>query len=94
VIPKALLQFRTNIEQRRRRGGLRYCLNEIRFRFSCLRRGFMNTTEFFIVTLLYVVFRLIGGTIRNRLYALVRISKETTHLYTACAITLFLGGSL
>jgi glycosyltransferase involved in cell wall biosynthesis len=75
VIPRALLRFRTTIEQRRRRGGLRYCLNEIRFRFSCLRLGFMNTTEFFAVTLLYVVFRLIGGSVRNRLYAFVRTAE-------------------
>ena len=72
VIPKALLRFRVTTEQRCRRGGLRYCLNEIRFRFSCLRLGFLNTTEFFVVTLMYVIFRLIGGSFRDRLYAFVR----------------------
>jgi glycosyltransferase involved in cell wall biosynthesis len=72
VIPKVLLRVRTSIEQRRRRGGLRYCLIEIRFRFSCLRLGFLNMTEFFVVTLMYVVFRLIGGSIRDRLYAFAR----------------------
>lgn len=74
VIPKVLLRMRASDEQYRRRGGLRYCLNEIRFRLSCLRLGFLNTTEFFVTTFLYVVFRLIGGSFRERLYALVRSS--------------------
>jgi glycosyltransferase involved in cell wall biosynthesis len=72
VIPKVLYRMRTSVEQCRRRGGLRYCLNEILFRFSCLRLGFLNTTEFFVITLMYVVFRLIGGSIRNHLYAFAR----------------------
>jgi glycosyltransferase involved in cell wall biosynthesis len=72
VIPKVLYRVRINVEQCRRRGGLRDCFNEIRFRFSCLRLGFLNTTEFFVVTLMYVVFRLIGGSFRDRLYAYVR----------------------
>jgi glycosyltransferase involved in cell wall biosynthesis len=72
VIPKVLLRFRSSIEQRRRRGGLRYCMNEIRFRFYCLRAGFLSPGEFIIVTPMYVVFRLVGGSFRDRLYALVR----------------------
>jgi glycosyltransferase involved in cell wall biosynthesis len=72
VIPKVLYRMRTSVEQCRRRGGLRYCLNEIRFRSSCLRLGFLNTTEFVVVTLIYVVFRLIGVSCRDRLYAFVR----------------------
>jgi glycosyltransferase involved in cell wall biosynthesis len=72
VIPKVLYRMRTSVEQCRRRGGLRYCLNELLFRFSCLRLGFLNTTEFFVITLMYVVFRLIGGSIRNHLYAFAR----------------------
>ena len=74
VIPKVLYRMRTSVEQCRRRGGQRYCLNEIRFRFSCLRLGFLNTTEFFAGTLMYVVFRLMGGSFRHRLYALTRSS--------------------
>jgi GT2 family glycosyltransferase len=74
VIPKVLVRVRSGIEQRRRRGGLPYCKNEIRFRFQCFRAGFLNTREFIIVTLMYVVFRLIGGSFRQRLYAFSRNS--------------------
>jgi glycosyltransferase involved in cell wall biosynthesis len=72
VIPRVLLRMRTSIAQRRRRGGLRYCMNEIRFRFSCFRAGFLNVIEFFLVTLMYVIFRLIGGSLRDRLYPIAR----------------------
>jgi glycosyltransferase involved in cell wall biosynthesis len=72
VIPKILVRMRSGIEQRRRRGGLRYCMNEIRFRSYCFRAGFLNTREFVIVTLMYVTFRLIGGIFRQRLYAFAR----------------------
>jgi glycosyltransferase involved in cell wall biosynthesis len=73
VIPKALVRVRTNIDQRRRRGGLRYCWNEVKFRFFCLRSGFLNLREFVLVTFFYIIFRLIGGTLRQRLYALSRV---------------------
>jgi glycosyltransferase involved in cell wall biosynthesis len=72
VIPKSLVRMRMTTEQHRRRGGLRYCLNEIRFRLSCFRLGFLTMQEFFVVTTLYVVFRLISGSVRGRLYTFVR----------------------
>ncbi|WP_019904408.1 glycosyltransferase [Methylobacterium sp. 77] len=72
VIPKVLVRIRSSIDQRRRRGGARYALNEIRFRVDCLRAGFLNTREFLVVTGLYTIFRLVSGGMRNRLYALTR----------------------
>lgn len=72
VIPRSLMRVRTGIAQRRRRGGWRYCLNEIRFRFMCFRIGFLTTKEFLAITAMYVVFRLIGAPLRDRLYCLVR----------------------
>ncbi len=72
VIPKVLVHIRASLDQRRRRGGLRYALNEIRFRRDCLRAGFLDTRQFLVITALYTVFRLISGGLRNRLYALAR----------------------
>ena len=77
AIPKVLLRARTSIEQRQRRGGLRYCWNEIRFRVSCFWLGFLNMAELLITTSLYVGFRLIGGSLRARLYRFVRTSSVT-----------------
>jgi len=48
AIPKMLSYTRTSIEQRQRRDGLRYCWNEIRFRLSCFRLGFLNMGELVI----------------------------------------------
>ena len=42
VVPKVLLRMRTSIEQRRRRGGLRYCLNEIRSSLCLLSRRILE----------------------------------------------------
>lgn len=72
VIPKALVQVRTSPAQRRRRGGFRYALKEIRFRAEFYRAGFLSTGQFVAVTSAYTLFRLISGPLRSRLYGLVR----------------------
>jgi len=77
VIPKVLVQMRISISQRRRRGGLRYCMNEIMFRFFCFRTGFLSAKEFFLVTCFYAVFRLAGWVARDRLYVLARVSTPS-----------------
>ena len=72
VLPKALLRIRTSTEQFGRRGGLRYAMNEVAFRAACWRRGFLKTHQFVATTSLYVVFRLVSGPVRRRIYALAR----------------------
>ena len=72
IIPKVLVRIRSSIDQRKRRGGLRYCANEVRFRAACFRAGFLTVGEFIMVTGMYTVFRLVSGGVRNRLYALAR----------------------
>ncbi|WP_246504776.1 glycosyltransferase [Microvirga antarctica] len=72
VIPKALVKVRSSTAQRGRRGGLNYVLNEMRFRFECLRTGFLTKSQFVAITLMYSVFRLVSGPVRRRLYALAR----------------------
>ena len=72
VLPKTLLRMRTGPEQRARRGGMRYLLNELAFRRQCLRLGFLRPHEFLLTASLYTVFRLISGPLRKPLYALVR----------------------
>jgi hypothetical protein len=74
VIPKSLMRMRVNLAQRRRRGGWRHCLNQIRYRINCFRIGFLNTKEFLLSTPMHIIFHLIGAPLRDRLYALVRIS--------------------
>lgn len=71
-IPKVLVRVRSSLDQRARRGGLGYCINEIRFRRACLRRGFLNTRQFLVTTSAYVLFRLVSATSRRHAYAMVR----------------------
>jgi GT2 family glycosyltransferase len=72
VIPKALVRVRSSAAQKARRGGWRYCLNELRFRRECLRTGFLSLGQFLAITSMYVVFRLASAPLRRRLYALAR----------------------
>lgn len=72
AIPKILVRFRTSADQMKRRGGLRYCLDEIRFRTACWKRGFLDLRSFVVTTAMYVVFRLVSQSMRRRLYDLVR----------------------
>lgn len=72
VIPKVLVRVRTGSHLWQRRGGLRYCLDEIRFRAECFRAGFLNARQFIAITAMYILFRLISGPLRGRLYALAR----------------------
>jgi len=76
VIPKTLVRVRSSIEQRSRRGGWRYSLNEMAFRWECKRFGFLRLHQFIATTSLYVVFRLTSGAMRKRLYAMARSEKE------------------
>jgi len=78
AIPQPLVRMRTSLEQRQRRGGLRLCLNEVRFRMCCFRLGFLNIAEFVSITSLYVLFRLLGGSLRQYLYRFVRSSDTAT----------------
>jgi hypothetical protein len=72
VIPKVLLRIRSGIDQRKRRGGMKYVLNEIRFRLEFYRSGFFTLREFVLISTLYTCFRLVSGTMRDRLYGLAR----------------------
>lgn len=72
VIPRVLLRIRCGLEQRRRRGGLHYALDEIRFRREFYRAGFYTFREFVLISGLYGLFRLVSGGMRDRLYALAR----------------------
>ncbi|NIX76193.1 glycosyltransferase [Microvirga sp. c23x22] len=72
IIPKVLVRVRSGTEQRIRRGGLAYCIKEIRFRIDCFRSGFLNVRQLVMVTAMYTTFRLVSGQLRRRLYSLVR----------------------
>lgn len=72
VIPKALVRVRSGLDQRRRRGGVAYCLREVSFRIEHYRSGFLTLRELILVTSLYTSFRLVSGGLRGRLYGLAR----------------------
>lgn len=72
VIPRVLVRVRSSLAQKERRGGLAYCLGEVRFRFACYRSGFLNLRNFLGVTPLYLAFRLVSGPAKKRLYRLAR----------------------
>jgi glycosyltransferase involved in cell wall biosynthesis len=74
VIPKALVKVRVGSGMMVRRGGLKYCWNEIRFRTFCWRSGLLNIRQFIASTLAYLLFRLSGAALRGYLYGLMRVS--------------------
>jgi glycosyltransferase involved in cell wall biosynthesis len=76
VIPKALLKVRVGRGMMVRRGGFRYCWNEVRFRAFCWTSGLLTAPQFAATTLAYLTFRLIGATLRGRLYGLARVGNR------------------
>jgi glycosyltransferase involved in cell wall biosynthesis len=72
VLPKVLVRVRSSTSQKVRRGGFRYCLDEIRFRTECFRVGFLSMWQFIMSASMYTVFRLISPSIRRQLYSLAR----------------------
>lgn len=73
VIPAVRVRMRAGLQQSARRGGWRYCVNDLRFRASCLRSGFLSLRQFLVTALLYLAFRLAGTVLRSRLYGLARL---------------------
>lgn len=73
IVPAVLVRVRSGLQQSARRGGWRYCLNEVRFRVFCLRQGFLSLRQFVATTLLYLAFRSAGRVLRGRLYGLARV---------------------
>lgn len=56
-----------------RRGGLAYARREFMFRLNARRRGFFSGgPRFYLVTMLYLLFRSVPAGMRRRLYVLVR----------------------
>jgi glycosyltransferase involved in cell wall biosynthesis len=56
-----------------RRGGFNYARREFVFRLNAARRGlFSGGARFYIVTMLYLLFRSVPAGVRRRLYVLVR----------------------
>ena len=72
VIPKVLVRIRSGLDQRKRRGGMRYVLDEVRFRLEFYRSGFFSLREFLLIAGLYSCFRIVSGTLRDRFYGLAR----------------------
>lgn len=72
VLPKILIRVRSGQALYGRRGGLAYALNDMAFRFDCWKRGFLKTHQFLTTTGLYMIFRLLSGSLRHYAYAFAR----------------------
>jgi glycosyltransferase involved in cell wall biosynthesis len=72
IIPKVLIRMLVGKDQARRRGGLRYLVQEARFRTFCWSSGFINLRQYALSTAAYTAFRLAGPSVRGRLYGAVR----------------------
>jgi glycosyltransferase involved in cell wall biosynthesis len=84
VVQRILLRMLVGKDQAARRGGLNYIQNEARFRTFCWTSGFINFRQYVVSTTAYMGFRLLGPTIRGRLYGAVR-TQGVTHMPTANA---------
>jgi len=58
IIPKVLIRMLVGKEQARRGGGLRYLIQEARFRTFCWSSGFINLRQYAFSTAAYTAFRL------------------------------------
>lgn len=76
VIPKVLVRVRVGQPQVKRRGGIGYCMNDVRFRTFRWRSGLLTSKQFMVTTVAYVAFRFAGATTRGHLYSLVRVSNR------------------
>lgn len=72
ILPKPLLRFRVSEAQRRRRGGLNYLANEIRFRHRCVVRGLTPAWVALAAVVLVAPFRLMPGFAKIWAYRFVR----------------------
>jgi hypothetical protein len=72
VIPKVLVHVRSSNEQSSRRGGVSYWLNEVSFRYTLRKRGFLSLGAFLITIFIYSGFRLMPNWGRRKLYSIVR----------------------
>jgi hypothetical protein len=55
-------------------------LTDLRFRIFCWRAGFLNTRQLLVIAPAYFVFELLGGTVRKRLYRLVRVKTDAAQV--------------
>jgi glycosyltransferase involved in cell wall biosynthesis len=72
VLQIPLLYVRVSLEQRKRRGGWRYVMYELKFRWFCLQSGFLTNRQFLTTTACYASFRLVPAWTRHYLYRFAR----------------------
>jgi hypothetical protein len=77
ILPKPLLRFRVSRVQRSRRGGLKYLVDEIRFRYHCVIRGLTPAWIAMAAVALVVPFRLMPGFAKAWAYRFVRKQAGT-----------------
>jgi glycosyltransferase involved in cell wall biosynthesis len=76
AVQRPLLKVRVSHAQRVRRGGLRYLVNEWRFRAECLAAGTMKPTHFMVGGVIFSGFRILPPRLKSLAYRLVRRPEE------------------
>ncbi|WP_038178791.1 glycosyltransferase [Vibrio rhizosphaerae] len=74
AIQKPLIQVRTSHEQYDRRGGLKYLINEYKFRLFCYRKKYISFYQLMMSCFIYSFLRLSPVVLRKSMYKLVRES--------------------
>lgn len=71
-IQEVLINVRTSIDQRKRRGGKGVILDDFKFRYKHYKSGFYNIFEFLLISSIYFVFRLMPAFSKGFLYKVNR----------------------
>lgn len=74
-IQEPLVYVRTDENQYSRRGGLKYLINEYKFRYMCYKKGYISLKNLFVTIILYSFLRLFPTKYKHFLYKLVRTNK-------------------
>lgn len=74
-IQESFVYVRTDENQYLRRSGVKYLLNEYKFRLMCLRHNYISFNDFVVTTVVYTFFRLFPSKYKHILYKVVRGSS-------------------
>lgn len=75
-IQEPLVYVRTDENQYSRRGGLKYLINEYKFRYMCYGKGYISLKNLIVTLGLYTFLRLFPVKYKHLLYKLVRSNNK------------------
>ncbi|AXH14307.1 hypothetical protein CP985_02980 [Malaciobacter mytili LMG 24559] len=74
-IQEPLVYVRTDENQYSRRGGLKYLINEYKFRYMCYKEKYISLKNLFITIIIYTFLRMFPAKHKHLLYRFVRTNK-------------------